>query len=185
MSGQESAADPPFRRIAIIGFGLIGASLAMAVRRIWPSALLIAVDRRDVIEAAMRLHAADVGGDDLILAAEADLVVLAAPVLANVAILAQLADHVPGEATVTDVGSTKREIVAAARAFPTRLRFVGGHPLAGAAIGGLDSARPDLFEGRPWVLTPDTDAANAAAERLSPLIRAVGAHVQAMTPAAH
>src|SRR4051812_5983762 len=127
MAGPESGADPPFQRIAIIGFGLIGASLAMAIRRLWPSALLIAVDRREVIETAMRVHAADVGGDDLILAAEADLVVLAAPVLANVGILPQLADHIPGEAIVTDVGSTKRDIVAAGGALPARLRFVGGH----------------------------------------------------------
>src|SRR3954454_11833667 len=124
MADQEDATDPPFRRIAIIGFGLMGASLALAVRRLWPSVLLIAVDRRDVIETAMRMHAADVGGDDLVMAAEAELVVLAGPVLANVEILSQLADYVPGEAIVTDVGSTKRAIVTAARALPGRLRFI-------------------------------------------------------------
>jgi prephenate dehydrogenase len=185
MAGNDDAGEPPFARIAIIGFGLIGASLARAVRQLWPSVLLIAVDRRDVIETAMRMHAADVGGDDPVMAAEADLVVLAAPVLANISILAQLADCMPGDAIVTDVGSTKRQIVAASRALPSRLRFVGGHPLAGAAIGGLQAAREDLFQGRPWILTPDTDPARAAAESLARLIGAVGARVQTMAPDAH
>src|SRR4051812_37101754 len=103
IAGTADVTSPPFARIAIIGFGLIGASLALAVRRLWPSVLVIAVDRRDVIENAMRMHAADVGGDDPVMAAEADLVVLAAPVLANVALVSQLADYVSGDAVVTDV----------------------------------------------------------------------------------
>jgi prephenate dehydrogenase len=185
MAGAEEAAEPPFQRIAIVGFGLIGASLGLAVRRLWPSALVIAVDRRHVIETAMRMHAADVGGDDLVLAAEADLVVLAAPVLANIAILGELAGCIPGDAIVTDVGSTKRDIVAAARALPPRLRFVGGHPLAGAAVGGVESSRPDLFQGRPWILTPEDEAAAETGRRLSRLIEAVGARVQTMAPDAH
>jgi prephenate dehydrogenase len=181
MAGAGEATEPPFERIAIIGFGLIGASLALAVRHLWPSTLLIAVDRRDVIETAMRMHAADVGGDDLVMAAEADLVVLAAPVLANLGILSQLAGCIPGEAIVTDVGSTKRDIVAAARMLPSRLRFVGGHPLAGAAVGGVESSRPDLFQGRPWILTPDDTGDTATTlERLSRIIEAVGGNVRMM-----
>jgi prephenate dehydrogenase len=183
--GADGSA-PPFQRIAIVGFGLIGASLALAARGLWPSALIIAVDRRDVIETAMRMHAADVGGDDLVLTAEAELIVLAAPVRANIRILSELAGHVPGEAIVTDVGSTKRETVSAAQALPQRLRFVGGHPLAGAAVGGIESARPDLFAGRPWILTAgEPESHRAAAERLSKLIEAVGARVHLMTPEAH
>ena len=185
MAATADVTPPPFARIAIIGFGLIGASLALAIRRLWPSVLIIAVDRRDVIESAMRMHAADVGGDDPVMAAEADLVVLAAPVLANVALVGQLADYVPGEAIVTDVGSTKRDIVSASCALPSRLAFVGGHPLAGAAVGGLQAARADLFHGRPWILTPHSDAAEEAATRLAVLIEAIGAHVQTMTPDAH
>jgi prephenate dehydrogenase len=185
MAGTADVTPPPFARIAIIGFGLIGASLALALRRLWPSVLIIAVDRRDVIETAMRMHAADVGGDDPVMAAEADLVVLAAPVLANVALVTQLADYIPGEAIVTDVGSTKRDIVIASAALPPRLSFVGGHPLAGAAVGGLQASRADLFQGRPWILTPHNEAAHGAAARLAVLIEAVGAHVQTMAPDAH
>lgn len=177
--------DPPFRRIAVIGFGLIGASLALAVRRLWPTVRLVGVDRRGVIERAMQMHATDAGGDDLALAAGAELVVLAAPVLANIEIIGKLAAHIPGDAVITDVGSTKRDIVFAARALPDRLRFVGGHPLAGAAVGGVAASRADLFQGRPWILTPDGDAAAAAGSRLSVLLAAVGSHVQTMPPDAH
>jgi prephenate dehydrogenase len=87
--------------------------------------------------------------------AEADLVVLAAPVKQNIALLAELDEHVRQPAVITDTGSTKREIVAAARALPARFTFIGGHPLGGSAKGGLEHARPDLFVGRPWLLTPD------------------------------
>ena len=181
------APDPPFQRIAIVGFGLIGASIALGVRRLWPSALIVAVDRKDVIEAAMRAHAADVGADDLVVAADVQLVVLAAPVLENIRLLSELPVHVPGEAVVTDVGSTKRDTMAAARALPERLRFIGGHPLAGAAVGGVESARADLFDGRPWILTPSrtSDAGSPAHASVSAFVEALGARVHLMTAEAH
>lgn len=187
MSRQLPIANPapPFERIAIVGFGLIGGSLAMAIRQRWSSGLIIAVDRKDVLETAMRMHVADVAGDDPIMAAEADLVVLAAPVLQNRRILEGLADVVKGEALVTDAGSTKREIVDAARALPDRLRFVGGHPLAGAAAGGLRSARPDLFTDRPWIFTPDDRSRADDVERLEQFVSALGARPGRMTAEAH
>ena len=122
------------------------------------------------------------GGDDLGLAAGAELIVLAAPVRANIEILSQLAEVVPGPAIVTDVGSTKRDIVAAARALPPRLQFIGGHPLGGAAVGGVEAARPDLFNGRPWILTPENGPADAP---LTAFLRSLGADVRVTTPAAH
>jgi prephenate dehydrogenase len=178
MPTEPPGMPPPFEKIAIVGFGLIGASIALAARRAWPTALLIAVDRKDIIETAMRMHAADVGGDDLVLTAAADLVILSAPVRANMDILGQLTMHIPGEATVTDVGSTKREVMRAAAVLPDRLRFVGGHPLAGAATGGLQAARPDLFQGRPWIVT-------RADERLNAFVEALGAQVHVMTADEH
>src|SRR4030095_8154653 len=97
----------------------------------------------------------------------------------NIALLDQLDEHVGQPAIVTDTGSTKREIVAAARSLPPRFTFVGGHPLAGAARGGLEHARPDLFVGRPWLLTPEhsrTDSARPgdALEKLSAFVTAIG-----------
>jgi prephenate dehydrogenase len=177
--------SPPFQKIAIVGFGLIGGSLALAIRQRWTSALIIAVDRKDVLEMAMRMHVADVGGDDLVMAAEADLIVLAAPVVQNRRILEQLADVVPGDALVTDAGSTKQDIVTAARELPDRLRFVGGHPLAGAAAGGLRAARPDLFNNRPWVFTPTDQTREGDVTRLEQFVAALGAQPQRMPPEAH
>ena len=78
---------------------------------------------------------------------------LAAPVLQNVEALRRAAEHTSG-ALVTDAGSTKRTILEAAAGLPDGLQFIGGHPLAGAAAGGVEAARPDLFDDRPWLLTP-------------------------------
>jgi prephenate dehydrogenase len=176
---------PVFERIAIVGFGLIGGSIALAVRERFAKGLIIAVDRKDVLERAMRMHAADVAADDLVMAAEADLVILAAPVRQNIAVLRELADHVAGEAVVTDVGSTKRHIVEAAQGMPERLTFIGGHPLAGAAVGGLDAARADLFQQRPWILTPVVAADDPRLLRLEAFLGALGARAEVMTPTAH
>ena len=83
---RERPADeaPVFERIAIVGFGLIGGSLAMAIRRRWARGLIIAIDRKDILETAMRSHTADVAGDDLVMARDAELIVLAAPVQQNI-----------------------------------------------------------------------------------------------------
>src|SRR5256714_14068553 len=169
-----------FNTIGIVGLELIGGSIALRARELWPSSLVIAVDHKDVLETAMRLHAIDVAADDLIVLAEADLVVLAAPVKQNIALLGELDEYVRQPAVVTDTGSTKREIVAAAAGLPPRFTFVGGHPLAGAAYGGLEHARTDLFVGRPWLLTPTpaADTARAAqagdaVDKLSTFIRAL------------
>jgi prephenate dehydrogenase len=191
-------ATPLFEKVGIVGLGLIGGSIALAARQLWPSALVIGVDNKDVLETAMRLHAIDVAADDLIVLAEADLVILAAPIRQNVAILRELEDSVRTSAIVTDVGSTKREIAAAARQLPDRLTFVGGHPLAGAARGGLDHARPDLFQGRPWILTADgvdapgsevkeVNEVNAAKPiaRVSAFVEALGAIPRTMSADAH
>src|SRR5438034_1390583 len=153
--GRRDTQPPLFAKVGIVGLGLIGGSIALKARELWPKSLVIAVDNKDVLETAMRLHAIDVAADDLVVLAEADLVVLAAPVKQNIALLEDLDDHVRVPAVVTDTGSTKRDIVAAARSLPPRFTFIGGHPLAGAAKGGLDHARPDLFAGRPWLLTPE------------------------------
>jgi prephenate dehydrogenase len=166
-----------FDKIGIVGVGLIGGSIALAARQLWPKALVIGVDNRDVLETAMRMHAIDVAADDLIVLAEADVVILAAPVKVNIGLLAELDENVRQPAIVTDTGSTKRDIVAAAGSLPPRFTFVGGHPLAGAAQGGLEHARPDLFAGRPWLLTSDaaTDAGAGALAKLTEFVQALGA----------
>jgi len=145
-------------KLAIVGSGLIGGSIALAARRNLPDARIVVVDSdRGVVDTALRINLADEGGDDLALAAGTDIVVLAAPVRQNIDILKAIPDRVAGDVLVTDVGSTKAAITDAARALPPRIRFIGGHPIAGAASGGIEAVRRDLFQGRPWVLTPLPD----------------------------
>lgn len=185
--GRDTAApDPPvFGRIGIVGMGLIGGSIALAARQRWASGLLVAVDTKEVLEKAMARHAADVAADDPAVLAEVDLVVLAAPVRQNLDLLARLPDCLAGRAVVTDTGGTKREIVEAARALPARIEFVGGHPLGGAARGGIDHARADLFAGRPWVFTPESTAPGPTLDRLFAFATGLGAVPRAMSPMEH
>jgi prephenate dehydrogenase len=182
---RDAAAPPVFGRIAIVGLGLIGGSIALAARERWPSSLVIGVDDKDVLERAMRRHAVDVGADDPIVAAEADLVILAAPVAQNIELLGALAEHVRGSAVVTDVGSTKRSTLAAAAVLPARLTFVGGHPLGGAARQGIDHARSDLFRGRPWLFTPTGATPPETLDRLFLFASALGAEPRAIDPVEH
>lgn len=176
---------PIFEKVAIVGLGLIGGSIALAARQIWPSGLVIAVDSKDVLEQAMVRHAIDVAADEPYVIAEADLVVLAAPVRQNIQLLARIEEHVEKAAIVTDVGGTKRAMVAAARALPPRLTFVGGHPLGGAARGGFEAARADLFKGRPWIFTPHGDASGEALEKLFAFAAALGAAPRTMSAEEH
>lgn len=188
-AGQEPGAPPVFDRIGIVGLGLIGGSVALAARRVWPAGLVIGVDRNDVIALAVARHAIDVAASDLTIVSEADLVVLAAPVLQNIEILRALPDYIQKPVVVTDVGSTKRAIVEAARALPPRFTFIGGHPLAGSTRSGIENARTDLFAARPWLFTPDRgEAAGAHADALSRLFQvaeAIGAAPHAMEAGAH
>jgi prephenate dehydrogenase len=186
LPSENTGGEPPlFDKIAILGLGLIGGSIALAARRRWPAGLVIAVDEKRVLERAMVMHAIDVAADDPVVIREADLVVLAAPVRQNLRLLGQLAGHLPESAVVTDVGSTKRGMVEAARALPSRLAFVGGHPLAGAARSGIEHARPDLFEGRPWLLTPDENRGAEAVERLCAFVSGLCAEPRLLDAAAH
>jgi prephenate dehydrogenase len=175
---------PIFEKIGIVGLGLMGGSLALAAREVWPSGLVIGVDEKDVLERGMVLGAIDVGADDLVVIAEADLIVLAAPVAENVRLLERLDEYVPGEAIVTDLGSTKRAIAAAALDLPPRFTFVGGHPLAGGSRGGIEAARADLFRGRPWLLSA-SGAPSAAIDRLFAFASGVGAVPTLLDPDAH
>jgi prephenate dehydrogenase len=184
-----TGAAPIFERIGVVGLGLIGGSIALAARRAWPAALVIGVDRNEVLEKAMVRHAIDVASSDPIIVSEADLVVLAAPVLENLALLHAVGERLTGSAVVTDVGSVKRGIVEAAASLPARLTFVGGHPLAGMARGGFDRARADLFEGRPWLLTAPPgetpgEAWESAARRVSAFVEGLGGRPEVVGSAA-
>ncbi len=184
--GRSSGQPPIFQRVGIVGLGLIGGSIALAARQIWPAGLVIGVDRKDVLERAMVLHAIDVAADDPVVLAEADLVILAAPIQQNLDLLRDLPENVAGPAVVTDTGSTKRQMVEAGKSLPERFTFVGGHPLGGAARGGIAHARPDLFTGRPWLFTPAAGHDNnEALDRLKAFATGLGAVPRTLSPEDH
>jgi len=181
--------SPVFPRIAVIGLGLVGGSIAFAARRAWPSTHVLGIDRQAVLREGLSRRAIDVAADDLSAVAGADLIVLSAPVRQNVALLRQVAAHASPSAVITDVGGTKRVIMAAAAALPRRRVFVGGHPLGGGARGGFEFATASLFARRPWIFTPPDDDRSAAlsdaVERLSAFVTGVGAHPTTMSAAEH
>lgn len=164
-------------RLTIVGFGLIGGSLALAARAHQVASYIVGIDRTEVIRTDKARAAADAmcdSGDESAVRralSTSDLVVVATPVGAIEAMIGEILE-VAG--TVTDCGSTKRAIVRSAERSLRRARFVPGHPMAGAPSGGIDHARADLFVGRPWLLCTEGSDADAVV-RVEELIRGVGA----------
>lgn len=176
-----------FRTVAIAGLGMIGGSLGMALRRRRLAGRVIGLTRRAAtIDEGVRCGAIDEGSLEASGAADADLVVLAAPVLAFEHLAKNLAPHLKPGCLVTDVGSTKAQITARIPGLlPDGVDFVGGHPMAGSERGGVLAGRPDLFEGAVWVLTRAENARPQSVERLREMVRALGATPVEMEPALH
>ncbi len=157
----------PFREtVAILGPGLIGGSVALALRRVCPAdQLRIAGFHAAEIERARSLPLAAVVTDDPIEAArEADLVVLCTPPDAMPGLAQRIAPHLMAGAIVTDVGSVKQWLVEELTAI-LGPRYVGAHPMAGSERGGLEAARADLFDGAICFQIPGTSAENNARVR--------------------
>lgn len=174
-------------RTAVLGLGLIGGSLAGALRRAGLADALVGFDA----DTAVARRALDGGvvdriaADPATAAAGADTVILAAPVPAILETLDRIAPHLAPGAMVLDVGSTKRRIVERMDALPAAVRAVGGHPMCGKADAGLEHAEPGLFRGATFALcaTRRTDA--AARERAERLVAGIGAHPLWIDPDAH
>ncbi|MDQ3952603.1 MAG: prephenate dehydrogenase/arogenate dehydrogenase family protein, partial [Actinomycetota bacterium] len=170
-------------RVAILGTGLIGGSIGLGLSASDPAVEVVGYDRDPAAaEAALRAGAVQaVEAGPAAAAAEADLVVLAAPVDATQHLVAELQGHVAGGAVVTDVGSAKAAAVAVGeRAFGRS--FVGGHPMAGSERHGIDAASPDLFRDAWWILTPTRTTAPEAYARVADLAGRLGAKPVAVSP---
>jgi len=178
-----SSDEPPFQRIAIIGLGLIGGSIALAVRERWSSTLITAVDRPQVLAHASSSGAIDRAAHTVAEVGPVDLVILAAPVRQNVELLPQVMSRLADGAIVTDVGGTKRDIARVAAALPAAWAFIGGHPIGGAERGGFGFARPDLFRGKPWIFTPT--APSSSLDTLYKFVRGLGARPATMDADTH
>jgi prephenate dehydrogenase len=171
--------DTPFKRISIVGLGLIGGSWGLALKARGVKARRVGCDRPEVLERALAAGVVDEGTADARTAArDADLVILATPVGAILDLLSQLKGEVSPRALVTDAGSTKRLICQRAREhFGDEPLFLGGHPLAGKERSGLENADAKLFENARYVLTPlsPDHLTDARVKAFSSLLEAVGA----------
>ena len=178
---------PIVDRAVVIGTGSIGASLAVAARKAGAIGCVVGVGRgrANLIRALEAGLVDEVSQDPLAAVAAADLVVIATPVDTAVDLLSGLVAAAPARAVLTDVGSVKQPIVAAARACGISTRFVGGHPIAGGTATGAAAADPELFRGRTVVLTPTPDADPAACATVRAIWEATGAIVLEMTAARH
>ena len=174
--------------VAIIGLGLIGGSVALALRRAWPDANIIAFDRDESqLDLALRAGAIDEGAAHFAAIENADVVLVSVPVAQTAAVFTLLAPFLGAKTVLTDVGSTKQSVIAAARANlgAKVVQFVPGHPVAGREHAGFAAAASELFEGKNVVLTPLAENAPAAVEKIRLLWRACGANVVEMTADAH
>jgi len=142
------------KTVAIFGVGLIGGSFALAIRKAGFQGKILGISSDDTIRAALERGVIDEGRPAREAAGEADLLYLAQPISKIVESLEELNAWVKPEALITDAGSTKQAIVDRAKQVISRAQFLGGHPMAGRERRGVEAAEADLFQGRPYVLTP-------------------------------
>jgi prephenate dehydrogenase len=176
-------------RVAIIGLGLIGGSLGLALKRAGGAEMEISGISRNPKTAskALSLGVIDKAEAELSAAVErASMVIIATPVLAIRGILQQIAAHLPAQCIVTDTGSTKMEVMKwAQHLLPSTVDFIGGHPMTGKEISGLDGAEAELFNGCIYCLTPKSNASSEAVQSMTRLVRLVGANPLFIDPAEH
>ncbi|NLT05098.1 MAG: prephenate dehydrogenase/arogenate dehydrogenase family protein [Solirubrobacterales bacterium] len=170
-------------RIAVLGVGLIGGSIGLAAKRDVEGAEVVGFGRSpERLERARALGAIDVAAGSLAEALDGAAVCFCcAPVGALADQIAAALAVAPEDCVVTDVGSTKGEVVAAC----SDQRFVGGHPIAGAETAGVEHARADLFEDATWYLTPAAATSGVLYERLHRLLAAIGARPVAIDADSH
>src|SRR5579862_2056648 len=167
----------PFRRIAVIGTGLIGGSFALALREQNPSVSLVGYARPDSAQQARERGAIDEAASDPSSAVHgADLVYIALPIGASIEILPAIAAAAEPHALVTDAGSTKSAIGNAARNhFRAGARFLGGHPMAGKEVSGIEHADADLFHHAPYALIAAEVDSDPRVTHFVEVVRAMGA----------
>jgi cyclohexadieny/prephenate dehydrogenase len=187
-AARKKAPAVYFERVAFIGIGLIGASMALAMRRGGMVGSMVACARRPKTrKAALKLGIVDDVTPDYVAAVKgADLVVIATPVGTNGAIAKIIGPHLKAGAIVTDVGSVKQAVVnAIAPHIPKNAHFVPGHPIAGTEHSGPEAGFAELFENRWTILTPLPKTSAKATAKIAALWRGIGANVASMQPAHH
>ncbi len=176
---------PLFKRVTIVGLGLIGGSLGMAIRRRRLATTVVGLSRHaSTLRRARARGAIDVGTTNAKQAVEhADLVILATPVDTIVPQALRVVRWMRAGSVLSDVGSTKAHIVQTLeRRLPSHVAFVGAHPLAGSEQRGIAAADANLFDGSACVLTPTRHTNPRSLKRVAGLWRAVTSHVVPMSP---
>jgi prephenate dehydrogenase len=176
-------------KLVIFGVGLIGGSLALALKRSHYVRQIVGVGRQgDNMQKALDLGVVDAVEHDAAQAvAAADIVMIAAPVAQTPAILSKIAPHLNHKTIVTDAGSTKSDVAQSAQDIlgVGATRFVPGHPIAGAEKSGVTAARVELYQGKNVVLTPDPQTEPEAVDAVRQLWQATGANVTQMSARQH
>lgn len=180
--------DPLFEKIALIGIGLIGSSLARVIRR-EGLARHIAISTRSAqtLARAEELGLGDSYSTDAKVAVkDADLIIVSVPVGSSGAVASDIAPALKPGAILTDVGSTKASVIAQMQPYiPEGVHFIPGHPLAGTEKSGPDAGFADLFENRWCIFTPLPDTDPVALEKLSEFWRRCGSNIDTMDPEHH
>jgi len=181
--------DTILNKLVIIGVGLIGGSFALALRKAGLVKYIVGLGRsRENLQRALELGILDGITDDFSLALKnADLVFLSIPVGQTTKILSQIAPHLESKTIITDAGSTKQDVIAAARSFLLGhlKNFIPGHPIAGAEQSGVNAANADLFRDKNLILTPLDETDTNALERVKKLWQGCGARISQMNAYQH
>ena len=173
--------------VGIVGVGLIGASIGLALRQRGAAAQVVGVDTDpDAVAVARTRGAIDAGGTDLAVLSEADLVVIAVPPDSVIQTAVQTAAVMKRGSILTDVAGTKAAIVRVLdERLPSRVRYIGGHPMAGSEGHGAGMADAALLSGRPFLLTPTAQTDPAAVAVVTALIEDLGMQPVLMSPDDH
>lgn len=175
------------RRITLIGTGLLGTSIGLGLKSRGYAGRLVGLGRtRDAPARAVELGALDEATTDFSVLASTDLAIICVPLGAFASVFAQIAPWDHPELVLTDVGSTKMTVLAAARAeLPVPARFVGSHPMAGKEQFGPDAAEGELFGGKPCILSVEADTDPAAVQLVSALWQTLGMRVLHLSAQEH
>ena len=179
--------DHPIQQVTIVGTGLIGGSLALALRH--RGIRVIGSDKKRVLDRAHQMGAIDAGIENPARACVgSDVVILAANVGGIIDSIENLGPMLPRNALLTDVGSTKVEILKRAKSVfgaNASSRFLGGHPMSGKEQSGIENAQSSLFSGAAWIFTPESDQLSDTAHEYIKLIASLGTHILHLSAEQH
>jgi len=184
---MEEESDFSLNKISIVGVGLIGGSLGLALKEKNPNFKITGIDKPEIIIKAITRGAIDEGTVNLEEGIkEADIVIIATPVKTILDLLPQINPFLKRGCLVTDTGSTKGQVVERANEVLSKdVFFIGGHPMAGSEEYGVESAKPHLFQDKTYILTPTPKSNLLALEKIFLLVRLVGAKKLILDPLGH